>query len=207
MWLTPNRHCSLYLKIPDDAILAVLGSAAFKTSFDRLANAHGLSFPLQFPSVHAEVNFLAVLSLLNFGGGYRTVLRAQTGRGAYDCIRMLLFSAFLDIDSPDSAGVGAMLFTAAGMREAAAGAIASAIGLNMHIDRQHATIPGLTVGELGGPAYEFVSLIVQTLREAGTALAEIGHSDLGTFTLQCLREAAGDANKLLEQVCCSSNCW
>ncbi|KAH7108133.1 hypothetical protein BKA62DRAFT_681193 [Auriculariales sp. MPI-PUGE-AT-0066] len=187
-------------QVSDEAIIRVLQSPAFKTTFERLSKAHGLAFPVQFASIHQEVNFLSVLALLNFGSGYRMVLHEQTGRGAYDCIRKLLLSAFLDIDSPGSSNLGSMLFTAQGMCEAEAGVVATAIGLNVHEDRQHPSIPGLTIGELGGPAYDFVCLVVQALRETGTALVQMGCSDLGAFTLQCLNDARGDAEKMLEQL-------
>lgn len=174
------------VKIPDERIKQLLSSAAFTSTFSRLSGSHGVAFPLNFPSPLAELNFLSILALLNFGSGYRVPLHRENGRGAYDNIRALLFAAYLS--GTDEAGQPAF-FSARGMAAAQEVTIAELMRVSVHVERAHETIAGITVGELGGPLYEFVRLVTNTLKETGEILVSRGCPDLGTFVLQCLQEA------------------
>lgn len=51
--------------------------------------------PLLFDSKSQEINFIALLQLLNFGSGYRKELHEITGRGAYDTICFGLMNAHI----------------------------------------------------------------------------------------------------------------
>jgi len=55
-----------------------------KESFQR--KKAPLSFPLKWESTAQEVNFIAILNLLNFGSGFRKPLHHYTERGAYETI-------------------------------------------------------------------------------------------------------------------------
>jgi len=183
---------SFPLQIEPSSIKRLLLSPAFTTSFKRVSPIHGLAFPLKFPSVLAELNLLSILSLLNFASGYRVPLHAETGRGAWDSIRAFVFSLYL------SSSVGNDdLFSAKGMQAIDDAKVAELMRVNVHVERPHETIPGVTVGELGGPMHELVKLIVGTLNEAGEALDNMGYPDLGSFVVEALKEgekARSDSN-------------
>ncbi|KDQ57715.1 hypothetical protein JAAARDRAFT_35401 [Jaapia argillacea MUCL 33604] len=171
------------IKIESDSIKRLLVSPAFTTSFKRVSGYHGLAFPLNFVNSLAELNFLSILSLLNFASGYRVPLHKQSGRGAWDSIRALLFSMFLG----SSTGSGDFL-SGEGMKAITDQKVSELMGLSVHTEKPHETIIGITVGELGGPAYELVKLVTKTLNETGNVLVDGGYKDLGCFVLEALKE-------------------
>lgn len=176
----------LELQVTEDSIKRLLFSEAFLGSFHRLAKNHGVAFPLNFPSVLSEINFIAILSLLNFASGYRAALHKQTGKGAYDNIRTLMFSLFLS--STDETSTGNLL-SARGLQIITAANVAEFMQVNVHVEKPHPSIPGVILGELGGPLHELVTLIARALNETGDVLVRGGYRDLGTFVLQCFKEA------------------
>ncbi|KAI0371087.1 hypothetical protein BV20DRAFT_993869 [Pilatotrama ljubarskyi] len=173
------------ISISEDSIKRFLLSPAFTNTFDRLRHAHGMTMPLNFPSVIAELNVLSVLSILNFASGYRVPLHQATGRGAFDNIRAFVFAAYIS----SSTGAGDY-FSARGMQDITEATVADLMRVTdvIHIERPHGSIPGVTVGNLGGPVWEVVQLIAKTLRETGEALAKGGYPDLGSFVLEALKE-------------------
>lgn len=187
------------------AIKRLLFSQAFATSFKRVSAFHGLAFPLKFASTLSELNLLSVLSLLNFASGYRIQLHTETGRGAWDNIRLLIFSLFL----ASSTGGEGDLLSARGMQDIQEQKVAELMRVSLHVERPHESIPGLTVGELGGPMHELVKLITGTLNETGLILVKAGYPDLGSFVLEALQEGekvksrakvGADVDVILERV-------
>lgn len=184
-----KRTCSALcdsqkIQVSTTAIKRLLFSPSFLSSFKRVSGYHGLNFPLNFPSVLSEVNFLSVLSLLNFGSGYRVPLHHQTGRGAWDSIRALMFGLYLS----SSTGNGNLL-SAKGMQTISEQQIADLMSVNLYIEQPHNEIPGVSINTLGGPLYDLVKLIAATLQETGKILEDLGDPDLGTFVVRSLREA------------------
>lgn len=161
----------------------MLLSPAFLNSFQRVSKSHGLALPLKFSSILDELNFLSVLSLLNFASGYRVPLHVQTGRGAWDSIRALAFSLYITSSSEGD------LLSAKGLKTLNAAQIAEFMGINLHVERPHENIPGVLVGELGGPLYDLVQLIVSVLNETGGILVNAGYANLGSFVLEALQQA------------------
>ncbi|EKM54088.1 uncharacterized protein PHACADRAFT_122814 [Phanerochaete carnosa HHB-10118-sp] len=184
--LLPQRHDThLLAKISSDAIRRLLFSPSFTGTYERLRVAHGMALPLVFPSVLAELNLLALLSLLNFASGYRVPLHAATGRGAFDSIRAFVFSLYIS----SSVGGEGDLLSARGMQSVAAGKVAELMGVadKVHVD-QPSTVPGVTMSELGGPVWEVVQLVTKVLKETGDVLVNGGYQDLGAFVLEALKE-------------------
>ncbi|KAH9894955.1 hypothetical protein C8Q73DRAFT_480034 [Cubamyces lactineus] len=173
------------ISITQESIKRLLLSPAFTSTFTRLRAAHGMSLPLNFPSVASELNVLSILSLLNFASGYRVPLHQATGRGAFDNIRAFVFAAYIS----SSTGAGDY-FSAHGMQSITETTVADLMRVTdvIHVERKHETIPGLTVGELGGPVWEVVQLITKTLQQTGEALVKGGYPDLGSFVLEALKE-------------------
>jgi hypothetical protein len=71
----------------------------------------------------------------------------------------------------------------------------------LHVEKAHESIPGLTVGELGGPVYDLVQLVTKIMNETGRILQEGGYPDLGSFVLEALQQAKGDSQVVLQRVC------
>jgi hypothetical protein len=161
----------------------LLLSPAFLDSFQRVSKNHGLALPLKFSSTLDELNFLSLLSLLNFASGYRVPLHVQTGRGAWDSIRALVFSLYITSSSEGD------FLSAKGLKTLNAAQIAEFMGINLHIERPHKNIPGVVVGELGGPLNDLVQLIVSVLNETGEILVNAGYANLGSFVLEALLQA------------------
>lgn len=170
-------------QISQPAIERLLKSPVFLTSFQRVSAQHGLALPLKFSSPLDELNVISILSLLNFGSGYRIPLHTETGRGAWDNIRLLVFSIFIGGSAED-------LLSAKGMQQLNEAKVAELMRINVYIEKPHTEIPGVTVGELGGPLYELVKLISQVLVETGQLLEEAGYPSLGAFVVEALKEGA-----------------
>lgn len=80
------------------------------------------------------------------------------------------------------------MLSAKGMQGIGDAKVAELMRVNVHVERPHETIPGVTVGELGGPLYELVRLIRGVLNETGQVLVKSGYPDLGTFVAEALKE-------------------
>ncbi|KAJ9093698.1 hypothetical protein QFC21_006294 [Naganishia friedmannii] len=158
-----------------------------RTTFDRLKSSHGVSFPLTFPTVQSEINFLAVLALLNTLSAYRAPFHASTGQGAYQNVIKLLFGLY--ISSNDQEGTG--LLSARGLETLDAQTISSIWGVSTFEEKPHPDLPGVTVGTQGGVMHEIVQMVVQVCNETGRILREEGWKDLGEFVASVLEEAEG----------------
>lgn len=180
-------------QITSENIKRLLFSPYFTTSFQRVSKNHGLTLPLKFSSCLDELNFLSVLSLLNFGSGYRVPLHSQLGRGAWDSIRALVFSMYITSTTEGD------LLSAKGMRTITLAKVADLMHINLYLERPHPQIQGLMVGELGGPLYKLVEMITSVLNETGKILDDSGYKNLGSFVAEALhkagksRDAFGDA--------------
>jgi hypothetical protein len=147
-----------------------------------LAKTHGFLFPLKFKNAHDELNFISVLSVLNFCSGYRATLHALTGRGAFDSIRALVFGLYLSsADGPD-------LLSASSLKEIGEDKVAELMNINVLVERPHETLHGVTVGERGGRGYEVVKLVTGAMNSTGDALVNGGYPDLGAFVIEAFRE-------------------
>ena len=76
---------------------------------------------------------------------------------------------------------------------------------HIHVEKAHPSIPGLTIGELGGSLYEFVDQITLVLNETGTILLNRSYSSLGAFVLDALKKSQNeeglvDPEVVLDQV-------
>lgn len=68
--------------------------------------------------------------------------------------------------------------------------IAELLGVSLHTERQHESIQGLTISQLGGPGWELVQLLKTLLDETGKVLANGGYPNLGSFVAEALQEGA-----------------
>ncbi|KAJ2937030.1 hypothetical protein H1R20_g56, partial [Candolleomyces eurysporus] len=181
------------ISIEDKNIERLLLSEAFKSSFNKLSALTGVALPLKFASPLDELNLLSVLALLNFGSSFDVPLRAQTGHGASNAIRALVFSMYITSNSSDGD-----FLSSKGIQSLSTAKVAELIGVNVHVEKPHSTIPGVTVGELGGPVYQYVQLVTHVLNETGRILLDSGYPNLGFLVAEALKEgerARSDRNE------------
>jgi hypothetical protein len=139
---------------------------------------------------------MSILTVLNLGSGYRVPLHRTTGRGAYDNIRMFVMGLYLsstvETDHMSARGIAALDHQK----------VADLMGVlkDIHVEAPHKSLPGVVVGELGGPIFELVRIIAKILNETGEMLQSGGYPDLGAFLLEALKKAKGDADVVLQQV-------
>lgn len=195
-----NARILANIQVHDSSIKALLESPVFNSTYEKLSTAHGVAMPLQFQTLESEVNLISLLSILNFGHGYRLPLKRATGRGAYDTIRALIFGLYLASTDEDN------LMSAKGLKSLSKAKVAELAQLanHIHVEKAHPTIPGLTIGELGGPLYELVELITNVLNETGTILVQDRYDSLGTFVIEALHKAdqngIADAEVVLDEL-------
>lgn len=175
---------SFPIQITKESIERLLRSSAFAFSFKRVSAVHGLHLPLKFDSHLEELNLISVLSLLNFASGYRVPLHEQLHRGAWDTIRAFVFSLYITSSSEEN------LLSSRGMQSIRMTKVAELMGVSLHVEKPHEKLPGVMIGELGGPLYDLVKLVTQVLNETGSILVSGGYPNLGSFVLEALREGA-----------------
>ena len=78
--------------------------------------------------------------------------------------------------------------SAKGIQSLSTAKVAELIGVNVHVEKPHSTIPGVTIGELGGPVYQYVQLVTHVLNETGRILLDSGYPNLGFLVVEALKE-------------------
>ncbi|KAL9933701.1 hypothetical protein V8E36_007359 [Tilletia maclaganii] len=174
------------ISISQDAIDAFLRGLD-EATFERLKVQHGVNFPLNFSSAASEINFLSVLALLNTLSAYRTPFHQATGQGAYQNVMRLLMGMY--ISSPDSDTSPQSKLSAQGLANLNQADVAALLGVSLHEEKPHDSIPGLIVGTRGGPLLEPVELVVQICNDTGKRLLDMKAANLGEFVIQILKEA------------------
>lgn len=175
--LTPNAASI-------DRFLRTLDQA----TYNRLRTQHGLAFPLRFPTPTAEINFIAILSLLNALSGYRTAFHKATGAGAYQNIVRLMIGLYISGGDEDRQ-VGSANLTAKGMRTMTEAKIVELLGVSVHEERPHDSLPGVTVGIKGGEMNDAVQLILTAMQNVGRKLTDLGVDSMGAYLEGLMAEA------------------
>ncbi|KAJ9474984.1 Queuosine salvage protein [Pseudozyma hubeiensis] len=177
-----STHLSLTPNLPAiDAFLLSLSPSTFQ----RLAEQHGLTFPLRFPTPTAEVNFLSILALLNSFSGYRTAFHRATGSGAYQNVVRFMIGLYISSDAEDRI-VGAASLTAKGLRGLTEAKVVELMGVSVHEEREHETLKGVTVGVRGGEMLDVVQMILKALKGVAGKLQELGEASLGSYVVGLL---------------------
>lgn len=167
------------------SFLASVDEARYREILRR--EAAQLSLPLKFDSPHQRLNFFAVLHLLNFGSGYRSILKAANGGGAFENIIKLLVAIHVDDDDKRISGGTGSKLDAAWMEAVDAGAVGEWMRVDMTVERAVPENPILKQ-LVPSPAAEVVRLITAALNETGAALrGPLGqHADLMDFVRHCV---------------------
>lgn len=83
-----RRSCAEWLASSADVALDETSVSVYASSLDpaKVIGVPEIAAPLRFQSVREHINFLAIVSLLNFGSGYRIPLKQHANRGAFETI-------------------------------------------------------------------------------------------------------------------------
>ncbi|GAK66481.1 uncharacterized protein PAN0_013c4703 [Moesziomyces antarcticus] len=173
---------------PDAASIDRFLRTLDQATYNRLRTQHGLAFPLRFPTPTAEINFIAILSLLNALSGYRTAFHKATGAGAYQNIVRLMIGLYISGGDEDRQ-VGSANLTAKGMRTMTEAKIVELLGVSVHEERPHDSLPGVTVGIKGGEMNDAVQLILTAMQNVGRKLTDLGVDSMGAYLEGLMAEA------------------
>lgn len=148
-----------------------------------------MTFPLKFESQHQKLNFFSILHLLNFGSGYRVILKEANGSGAFDNIIKLLFSAHLSGEP----------LNAAWMRSINAEKISEMMRLLMIKEVPVENNPILKEIKPSAAA-TLVHKIVAALHNTGTTLQQLGKYDFLIDYIHANVKESADIDALLENL-------
>ncbi|CAO3583289.1 unnamed protein product [Absidia cylindrospora] len=144
-----------------------------KPSYEELAIDTPIPMPLKFSTLAEEVNFVAVIDLLNFGSGYRVPLHELAGRGAFDVIRFGVMSFH----------VGGTPMTAEKFKTIDIFDVASIFQLPIEKEVPvKEDMPFMTTNQ-ATPVKPFAQGIVDVLNSTGTFLVDHGYKDLAAFIM------------------------
>lgn len=159
-------------------------------TFERLRTQHGLNLPLRFPTPTAELNFLGILALLNALSGYRTAFHKATGSGAYQNVTRLMIGLYIaGSGEAEDRVVASQALTAKGMRDLTEAKLVELLGVSVHEEKPHESLPGVTVGVRGGEMLDAVQLVLKTVQNVGKTLIAKNYASLGAFLVHLMKQA------------------
>jgi len=138
-----------------------------------------LIFPLKFTSLEQEINFIALIDLLNFASGFRKELHDATERGAYDTICYGVMGMHLSRDHLDAEFFSRVMLTD----------VADFFGLPLNKEKE--IQPGLTTF-VDHELRALVLLITKVMNDTGKVLKDKGCKDLGDFILKHTLKPSSD---------------
>jgi hypothetical protein len=144
--------------------------------------------PLRFGNVAEEINFWAILNVLNFGSGFRHKLHTATGAGAYATMQRGVMSGWISGDSFDASSLA--IFDAIKVQEY--------FGISPTVEVE--VMPAVYESK-PGPLAGLVQHIVTVLNETGRELRAAGFKSMGEFIESlCSKETHATAEQLLESL-------
>jgi hypothetical protein len=170
------------------------GLAAFAASLrDTVPPREVAQFPLQFTE-RSRVNFEVVRALLEFGSGFRLVLKQATGRGAHETMTAGLFGLFITHGDISAATlVGQSLFD-----------ISTLFSLPLSVEE---AVPGVLAGVatqfVDSPVKALAVFIHRVLGDCGRILQGRRCVDFYELIVKELRPSAAepiDADRLIEMI-------
>ncbi|KAI9282669.1 hypothetical protein BY458DRAFT_496941 [Sporodiniella umbellata] len=155
--------------------------------YKELAYDSTIHLPVKFTSVEEELNFVALIDLLNFGSGYRMELHQAVERGAFDTIRYGVMAMH----------IGGMPMDAKTWKEIDVFKVAETFQFPIEQEKRHETLDFVTLTE-PTPLKPLAVGIVNVLNTTGDYLSLHGYPDLATFILRQTREHPLSAKALTE---------
>ncbi|TIA93580.1 hypothetical protein E3P99_00073 [Wallemia hederae] len=173
-----------------DEVISTLLANINPSTFTKLSTEHGYKLPLKFESVEEELTIIGLLTVLNFGSGYRSMLHQHTGLGAFDNVKRFVLALFLSKDSGHLSADGLAGFTLENTIDM--------VNLNPFHEHPHPTLPGVVVGERDQHAFEYLNLITTTLNDVGRTLQALRKQSFGAYLLDVFGVASGDTSTSTE---------
>ncbi|KAI8988849.1 hypothetical protein BDB01DRAFT_783352 [Pilobolus umbonatus] len=160
-----------------------------RAQFTELSEDALIRLPLRFSTVHEELNFIAVIDLLNFGSGFRIPLHELAGRGAFDTIR---FGAM-------SFHIGGTPMDAKTFKDMSVHQVSEIFQFPIDREVRHETLDFVTLTE---PTVlkSFAVAIQSVLNSTGDVLSSKGYKDLADFIMDQVKKEPQNARALLKQL-------
>lgn len=181
-----GSHIELKEEAIDNFLLNVL---PLNPSSDELKSwlASGFKLPLAYPSLHAEVNVLCHLCMLNSLSGYRTAFHKALGQGAHKTIVQIVMSLYI----ADPAGDSSRPLSAETLICLSPMILLDLLGLPTHEEKKHESLPSITVGiRRRDEIYEALETLCIAANDTGKRLKEMKCPDLGVFVERTINESA-----------------
>eukprot|EP01136_Pigoraptor_vietnamica_P032406 Opistho-1_new@94212 len=176
------------VKVNADAIGAFVASLP-RSDFEAASTTTKL--PLRFPNVDAEINFIAIASLISFGSTYREDVHRLMGRGPAEAVLFGMLSMHISGGKLDTAYI----------RSLTIGDIAS--HFNIPLTTATEPMPGVTL-EVPGPLRPFAEAILHVLQSTAELLHSHGYQRMSQFVVEAVRrgttEGKGPAEGVVERL-------
>ncbi|KAI8140631.1 hypothetical protein BJV82DRAFT_580988 [Fennellomyces sp. T-0311] len=179
------------VNISQDGITAFLKDLD-KHRFEELSIDTPMRMPLKFSTVAEELNFVALIDLLNFGSGYRVPLHDLAGRGAFDTIRFGAMSFHIGGDAMD----------AKTFKEITTFKVSEVFQFPIDREVKPPDMPFITMTE-PTELKQLAEGIKSVLNSTGEFLEAHKYKDLAAFILDVTKPVAGQkpsASKLVENL-------
>jgi hypothetical protein len=139
-----------------------------------------VGYPLRFPALEDEVNFWALLSLLNIGSGFRPLLRAVRRPGAFETIQRGVVGMYISAKKLDSAYLASISLEEVGSL------------FDLPLFEEKDVHQGIMFMQVPSPLHPLGDHIRQILNETGRILLERGiEGGLGQWVVNQLRSKEG----------------
>lgn len=149
--------------------------------------ASGFKLPLAYPSLHAEVNVLCHLCMLNSLSGYRTAFHKALGQGAHKTIVQIVMSLYI----ADPAGDSTRPLSAETLACLTPMILLDLLGLPTHEEKKHESLPAVVMGvRRRDELYEALETLCIAANDTGKRLMEMKCPDLGVFVERTIKESA-----------------
>ncbi|CAI2168159.1 5552_t:CDS:2 [Funneliformis geosporum] len=180
------------IQINEDAITDFIQNID-PNHFQELTKSDGLQMPLKFDNLGQELNIIGLISLLNFGSGFRKELHKECGRGAFNTIRYGIMSIHITSSS----------LSARTLRSLTLSEVSSFFQIPLNVEVTHPTIEAIKISE-HSKSRRFAELITWTLNDTGRRLEEYGFKSFAAFILEAAKPASPDekskASKFVEKL-------
>ncbi|KAI9488101.1 hypothetical protein BDB00DRAFT_850026 [Zychaea mexicana] len=179
------------VKVSADGIRSFLKNLD-KHRFEELSVDTPIRMPLKFDTLAEELNFVALIDLLNFGSGYRVPLHELAGRGAFDTIR---FGAM-------SFHIGGTPMDAATFKSMTAFKVSEIFQFPIDREVKPKDMPFITMTE-PTELKQLADGITTVLNTTGEFLEQHKYNDLAAFILDLTKPVANQkpsASKLVEHL-------
>ena len=171
------------VQVDEDALRGFARNVPLERVRMSLRGARGVQLPFRFDDLKAEVSFIAMFNLLDFGSGYDRYMEVMKQSDTKECVQRGLIGLYLSLGKMD----------ADVMNNATEFKIAEVCRIPARVDAPHPQIPGLTV-EKEGPMAPFVKSLSKTLNSVGLWLWERQYNSLGDFIVQTLEDETKNGN-------------